>query len=450
MAYNSFINFSVRLNKTTFLNDKAFVRNFSVQSPQYQKDKYKLLIIGGGAGGLATSSRFVKKLGANNVAVVDGSEWHYYQAGWTLVGGGLKTADQVRKSQKGLITNGVDWIKSNAASFDPENNSVILDDGKKINYDYLVVAAGIATDFERIKGLNDALANDDTVVSMYSHENVKRVFPAIQNFKGGNAVFTFPMVPIKCPGAPQKICYLAEDYFRRNGLRDKAVVTYYTTLPAIFGVKKYAASLMKVIKSRDINLVTRHNLVEVDYKNKTAILENLDQPGQFVKQNYSLLHVCPPMKPHEFLKNSKIVDTNGFVDVNKETLQHQKYSNVFAIGDCTNIPTGKTAAAVAAQSEILEKNLKSLMDGKSPSEFKYNGYASCPLVTGYGKLILAEFDFDGQPLETFPFDQSKESRAMYHLKKDAMAEIYWYGLIKGLWGGPDKFRQISNLIKQQS
>jgi NADPH-dependent 2,4-dienoyl-CoA reductase/sulfur reductase-like enzyme len=135
------------------------------------------------------------------------------------------------------------------------------------------------------------------------------------------------------------------------------------------------------------------------------------------------------MKPFEFIAKSNLVDSTGFVDVDKQTLQHKKYPNIFGIGDCTNVPTSKTAAAIAAQSEILFENLSDYMKGKTPDE-KYDGYTSCPLVTGYGKLILAEFDFDGNPLETFPIDQGKERRFFYHLKKDFMPPLYWYPFLK--------------------
>ncbi|CAF5132957.1 unnamed protein product, partial [Rotaria sp. Silwood1] len=129
--------------------------------------------------------------------------------------------------------------------------------------------------------------------------------------------------------------------------------------------------------------------------------------------------------PHEFLTKSTLVDANGYVDVHKETLQHKKFPNIFAIGDCTNLPTSKTAAAVAGFNGILVNNLSNLMFGTSDSVPKYDGYTSCPLLTGYDKCILAEFDFDGQPLETLPIDQGKERRISYILKKDIMPAMYW-------------------------
>ncbi|CAF0835650.1 unnamed protein product [Brachionus calyciflorus] len=410
------------------------------------KNNYKLVVVGGGSGGLAISSRFSRKLGKNNVALIDPSEWHLYQPGWTLAAGGLKKPDSFRRPQSKMIPSGVDWIKQKASIFHPESNTIILDNGEKVKYDYLVMATGIKIDFDGIKGLKDALVNDEQVVSMYSHETVKDVFPAIQKFKGGNAIFTFPRVPVKCPGAPQKVMYLAEEHFRKSGIRDQAQVIYCTTLPVIFGVKKYADALMQVVKERDIKLNTLHHLIEIDYKNKIAIFEKLDQPGTIVKLNYSLLHVCPPMKPFEEVKNSPLVDQAGFVDLDKYTLQHKKYSNVFGIGDCTNLPTSKTAAAIAAESSVLTTNLNNLMNGKDPSVAKYDGYSSCPLITSNRKAILAEFDYDGKPLETFPICQGKQRRSMFHLKSDLMPLLYWNLFVKGYWGGPGPYRKMFKMF----
>lgn len=432
-----------------FTSNKAklntFVRNFSLENKKFAKDHYKLLVVGGGAGGIATGSSFARKIGAENVAIVDPAKNHYYQPGWTLVGGGIEKAEKMCRPQIDQIPKNVDFFQVKASDFDPDQNSVGLADGQKIKYDYLVMATGIYINFDGIKGLTEALQNDDKVCSIYSPDYVKKVFPAIQNFKEGNAIFTFPKMPIKCPGAPQKIMYLAEEYFREHGNRDKAHVIYNTFLPVIFGVKKYADSLMEVVKKRNIEVNFRTELVEVDYKNNLAIFEKLDTPGTFVKFNYSLLHVSPPMKAYDEIAKSKLADSSGFVEINKETMQHMKYPNVFGIGDCTTMPS-KTAAAVAAESNVLIENLGKVMDGHELSA-KYDGYTSCPLITGKGKLILAEFDGNsGTPMETFPYDQSKESRFAYFLKKDAMPLLYWNGILKGVWPGPKLFRSIFRKI----
>lgn len=236
--------------------------------------------------------------------------------------------------------------------------------------------------------------------------------------------------------------YLAEELFNKSGVRQQTTVIYNSALPVLFGVKKYAEQLEKIVKERDIQVNLRTNLVSVDYTKSEAIFEKLDQPGTFITQKYDLLHASPPMKPYAELKQSPIVDQNGYVDVDKFNLQHKKYPNIFAIGDCSNLPTSKTAAAVAAQSKVLYQNLTQVMHGKEPNEAKYDGYTSCPLTVGNGKLILAEFDYDGKPLETFPIDQGRKSRLFYHLKKDFMPNLYWYGCVKGIWNGPGFYRKL--------
>jgi sulfide:quinone oxidoreductase len=295
-----------------------------------------------------------------------------------------------------------------------------------------------------VKGLVEALQTSPYVCSNYSPLYVNKTFEAIKNFRKGNAVFTFPNTPVKCAGAPQKIMYLTEDYLRRNNKKQEAQLIYCTSLGVLFGVKWYADALWQVVKGRggiEVNL--RHNLIEVRAKEKQAVFENLDKPGTTKVVDYEMLHVTPPMGPHEALKTASddLCDAAGFLDVNSGSLQHKIYPNIFGIGDCTNLPTAKTAAAVAAQCGILEKNLWAVMNNKDP-EPKYDGYTSCPLVTSDRTCVLAEFDYAVKPLETFPVDQRKERRSMFYLKKYAMPWIYWNLMLKGYWNGPAVFRKL--------
>ncbi|KAG8233097.1 hypothetical protein J437_LFUL013288 [Ladona fulva] len=145
---------------------------------------------------------------------------------------------------------------------------------------------------------------------------------------------------------------------------------------------------------------------------------------------YSLLHATPPMSSPKILRDCKeLVDPAGFLDVDKDTLLHKKYENIFGIGDCTNLPTSKTGAAVASQLRVVRLNLDAKMSNKK-MEASYLGYTSCPLVTGYNSCILAEFDYNGQPMETFPVDQSKERLSMFLMKKYFMPQIYWSGMLR--------------------
>nr|XP_020645730.1 sulfide:quinone oxidoreductase, mitochondrial [Pogona vitticeps] len=407
------------------------------------KDYYEVLVLGGGTGGIAMSARMKRKVGADNVAVVEPQENHYYQPIWTLVGAGAKPLAPSSRPTASVIPPGVQWIRSRVQNLDPDKNCVHLENNQKISYKYLIVALGLQLHFEKIKGLPEGF-NSPKIGSNYSVHTVEKTWKALQGFQEGNAIFTFPNTPVKCAGAPQKIMYLSEAYFRKTGKRPKANIIFNTSLGVIFGVKKYADALLEIIKSRNITVNYKRSLIEVRADRQEAVFENLDKPGETEVYRYEMLHVTPPMGPPAVLLNSPVADGAGWLDVNKETLQHRKYPNVFGIGDCTNLPTSKTAAAIAAQSGVLDKTLSSVMKGKTPSK-KYDGYTSCPLVTNYNRAILAEFDYNAQPLETFPFDQSKERWTSFHMKANMMPSLYWYGLLKGYWGGPAPIRKLLHL-----
>eukprot|EP00088_Acartia_fossae_P059210 TRINITY_DN7002_c0_g1_i1.p1 TRINITY_DN7002_c0_g1~~TRINITY_DN7002_c0_g1_i1.p1 ORF type:complete len:451 (+),score=110.01 TRINITY_DN7002_c0_g1_i1:32-1354(+) len=417
------------------------VRAFSTSGQKYADQHYKLLVVGGGAGGCGTASKFASKLGKGQVAVVDPSSTHYYQPMWTLVGGGLKSLAQSARPMESLLPKEATWFKQKVASFQPDENSVTLESGDKISYDFMVVAVGLQLRYDKVKGLLDALETPG-VGSNYSDKYVEKTAAAIKNFpSGGNALFTFPNTPIKCAGAPQKIMYIAEEAFRESGR--KANIEYHSSLAVLFGVKKYADALWKVVEDRGINVNLRHSLIEVKADSKEAVFQHLDT-NETITRPYDMLHVTPPMSTPDALgTNKQISNEGGFLDVDKNTLQHVKYPNIFGIGDCTSVPTAKTAAAVASQLGIMRKNLGAALNGKAP-EAQYDGYTSCPLVTGRKTCVLAEFDFQAppQPLETFPVNQAKERTSMYMMKAHVMPELYWHGLVKGWWEGPAVFRKL--------
>ncbi|XP_027725835.1 sulfide:quinone oxidoreductase, mitochondrial [Vombatus ursinus] len=412
-------------------------------TPSAAKDYYEFLVLGGGSGGITMSSRIKRKVGAENVAIVEPSEKHFYQPLWTLVGAGAKKLSSSSRPTASVIPSGVEWIKSVVRELDPDDNCIRIDNGKKIAYKYLIIALGIKLEFEKVKGLPEGFSYPK-IGSNYSAGTVEKTWKALQDFKEGNAIFTLPNTPVKCAGAPQKIMYLSEAYMRKTGKRANANIIFNTALGVVFGVKKYADALEEIIKARDLHVNFRQNLIEVRPEKNEAVFEDLDSPGSTKVMSYEMLHVTPPMGPPDVVRGSPVADVAGWVDLDKETLQHKKYPNVFGIGDCTNLPTSKTAAAVAAQSGVLDHTISLVMKNQKPVN-KYNGYTSCPLVTNYNKVILAEFDYSAQPLETFPFDQSKERLLMYLMKADMMPFLYWNGMLKGYWRGPAFLRKCLHL-----
>ncbi|KAJ2885016.1 hypothetical protein H4R27_001681 [Coemansia aciculifera] len=408
---------------------------------------YKVVVIGGGAGGLAVSSTLSKQLGKNEVAVVEPSVTHYQQPLFTFVGGGLKSFEETYRPTSEVIAPEAQWINQAAAQIDPDSNTITLADGTKVAYEYLVVAAGIELDFAGIKGLKSAIGKNG-VASNYSPQYVQKTFEFLQNVKEGNALFTMPATPVKCAGAPQKIAYLADELFREKGIRDKVAVNYYTALGKIFAIDKYANAMNEIARSRDVSVNLFHDLIEVDGAAKRAtfkVLGSGPQTGETVTVPYEFLHVTPPMKPFDFIKNSDIANAAGFVDVDKGTLQHTKYPNIYSIGDCSSLPTSKTAAAAAAQSSVLKHNLLNQIRGTNAPAAEYNGYTSCPLVTGKNKLVLAEFSgYTGAPHETFFFNQAKEHAFSYWVTAEALPAIYWSSMLKGTWDGPAVIRRFAN------
>lgn len=403
----------------------------------------KLLIVGGGSGGCTMAAKLSKY--ERDIIILEPNETHYYQPLFTLVGGGMKTLSQARRSTRSVLPKNLNWIQDKVHSFNPQNNSISISNGDIINYEYMVVSVGLQLNYDQIIGLRESLDTKDSgVCTNYSSQYVENTYQVLKKFKEGNAIFTFPNTPIKCAGAPQKIMYITDDYLRKNDKRNKANIIYKTSLPVIFGVKKYAQKLQEICDERNILVDTRQNLIQIDPIHKRATFELLDESNKTVSVEYSMLHVTPPMSPPDVLIKSNLSNNAGYLDVNPYTLRHNVYDNVFGIGDCTSCPTSKTAAAVAAQSNVVLKNIINVINGKSIEE-KYDGYTSCPLVTGYSKCILAEFDYDPKPLETFPFNQGNELRSMFLLKNHALPFIYWNLMLKGYWSGPKIIRKILHL-----
>ncbi|KAF8229888.1 FAD/NAD(P)-binding domain-containing protein [Tricholoma matsutake] len=408
--------------------------------------KFKVLVVGGGSGGLSVAHQIYdrfkaagKQLNEGDVAVVDNAKYHYYQPGWTLVGAGLSPKSEFRRPLASLVPKHIAHISENVTSFSPASSTVITDSGRHLSYDMLVVAAGLQINWNAIPGLSNALADPTSgVSSIYSFETCDKVWNDVEALRAGNAIFTQPAGIIKCPGAPQKIMWMAWDRYRRTQRGQNIKVDFYTGMPTMFSVKKYSDALNALRIQRGVGGHFQHNLIAIDSVNHKATFKKSD--GSSVNVDYTLLHVAPPMGPLDFLKQSPISDNAGWVEVDQSTLRHVNpdFGNIFALGDCSSLPTPKTAAAITTQAPVLTENLFSVMDTGKVSAATYDGYASCPLLTGYGELMLAEFKYNLVPKETFAkfFNQAKSHRVFYHLKKDVFPFVYWKFMVKGEWFGP--------------
>lgn len=392
------------------------------------KDHYQVLILGGGTAGITVAAQLRRKLKTYDVAIVEPSTKHYYQPLWTLVGAGVFPKEQSERAESAFIPQGADWIREHVAEFHPEQNYIVTREGRRIGYDFLVVALGIQIDWGKIPGLLEGIGRQQ-ICSNYSYQQVDYTWDCIRNFQGGTALFTMPNTAIKCGGAPQKIMYLADDHFRRVGIREQSQVIFASAQGNLFAVEKYRKTLEQVAERKAIDLRFKHNLVELKSDRKEAVFEHLDTHERTTIP-FDMIHVTPPMSAPDIVKSSPLANAAGWMDVDKYTLQHPQFHNVFPIGDCSGLPTSKTGAAIRKQAPVLVQNLVAAIRG-NPLTARYDGYTSCPIVTGYGKLVLAEFDYEGTPRETFPVDQSKERLSMYLLKAYALPRLYWGGMLRG-------------------
>ena len=389
---------------------------------------HPILIVGGGTAGISVAARLVQSGQVPAVTVVEPAATHYYQPLWTLVGGGVFDKSLSARPMGDVMPAGVTWIRDAVDVFDPAAHQVTLRSGSRLSYEQLVVAPGIQLDWHKIEGLPAALGQGG-VCRNYSFASVDATWQAIRGFQGGTALFTFPSTPVKCAGAPQKIMWLAEHHFRKAGVRARSKIVFASAGARIFGVDKYARALEKLVAERDIDTRFKRDLVAVRPASREAVFRATDS-GETETIRYDLLHVSPPMSAPDFVKRSPLANADGWVEVDPHTTQHARFPDVFALGDASSLPCSKTGAAIRKQAPITVANLLAHRAGK-PLPESYDGYASCPLVTGYGRLILAEFGYGGKIMETFPFDQAQERYSMYALKAYALPNLYWHGLLKG-------------------
>ncbi|OCF59804.1 sulfide:quinone oxidoreductase [Kwoniella mangroviensis CBS 10435] len=412
--------------------------------------KHKVVVIGGGAGGLAAANQIYnafqaqgKTLGDGDVAIIDAAKNHDYQPGWTIVGSGLASKETYRRSLDSLIPQQFAHIPQNASGFEPGANQVVLADGSKVSYDYLVVAAGIQINWDNIKGLKQAIADPSKskVSTIYSYETADKTWDLVRNHKGeGEAIFTQPFGVIKCAGAPQKMAYMADSFWKSQAETSNNHSTFITGMPTMFAVPHYSKALDAIRQKKGIDALFDTNLVEIRPDEKVAVFEVVagEGKGKKIEKEYGLLHAVPQMGPLDWIKKSPLADSVGWVDVDQGTLQHKKYENVFALGDSSSLPTSKTAAAITGQTPVLTHNLVTLMETGKVGDAIYDGYTSCPLFTGRGELLLAEFKYGAQRKESFGrfTDQAVPNRFFYHLTKDLMPRAYFSRMLKGNWYGP--------------
>jgi sulfide:quinone oxidoreductase len=395
---------------------------------------HDIVIVGAGAGGISVASSLLSRDSSLDIAIIDPADVHYYQPGWTMVGGGIFDASETAKTMASLIPQGVHWIKAAVSAFEPQANAVILDGCRVVKYKRLIVTPGLKLNWNGIPGLVDTLGKNG-VTSNYRYDLAPYTWKLVQELKSGRALFTKPPMPIKCAGAPQKALYLSADHWNRTGVLKNIDINFYNAGGVLFGVKEYVPALMEYIKKYDAHLHFMHNLNRIDGPAKKAWFTKTDAEGktETVETTFDMIHVVPPQTAPDFIRVSPLADAAGWVDVDQNTLRHKSFDNIWALGDVMNAPNAKTAAAARKQAPVVANNVMADM-GKAGGVAHYDGYGSCPLTVEKGKIVLAEFGYGGKLLPSFPswlIDGTKPSHLAWLLKEKMLPPIYWKAMLRG-------------------
>ena len=390
----------------------------------------RIVIAGAGAAGLAMASRLRRGMPNATITIIDAKKEHHFQPGFTLVGAGLWSPGHVTERNADYMPRGVEWIAEAVAEFDPDANAVVTASGRRVDYDFLIVATGLKLDYAAIEGMDAALIGKDGIASIYAGPNEAAASAAaIDRFveNGGIGLFGRPAGEMKCAGAPLKITFITDDKARRQGRRGAVELTYNAHGPGVFAVPPVNDKVKEMFAARGVAVNYGHVLkaIEPGAKKATYRTESGD-----VTLDYDFIHVVPPMRAPDAVRASSLpwqdgnLAADGWVEADKATLRHPRYANVFAVGDIAGVPRGKTAASVKWQVPVVADNLIAETAGRA-AQAAYNGYTSCPMVTGYGKAMLIEFDYDGTLIPSFPFiDPLKELWVSWLIEEKGLLGAY--------------------------
>ncbi|NRR30454.1 NAD(P)/FAD-dependent oxidoreductase [Oxalobacteraceae bacterium] len=399
-----------------------------------QTPDHRVIIIGAGAAGIATAASLLARRPGLDIAIVDPSDTHYYQPGWTMVGGGVFKDRDTARPMAATLPACVRWIKSALAAIEPERNAIVLVDGRVLRYHQLVVCPGLKLDWDAIAGLSATLGRNG-VTSNYLYRLAPYTWQQVQALRSGRAIFTQPPQPIKCAGAPQKAMYLAADHWRRSGALKRIEIEFCNAGAVLFGVPDYVPALMEYIDAYGVDLRFGHTLTAVDGPARIATFSRLlpDGSKEVRRRQFDLLHVVPPQVAPDVIRASALADAGGWVDVDPATLRHRHWDNIHALGDVINCGNAKTVAAARKQAPVVAHNVLAAL-GEAVGSARYDGYGACPLTVERGKIVLAEFNYGGKLAPSLPgwlIDGTRPSRLAWLLKRRVLPPLYWQGMLKG-------------------
>ncbi|MFJ6078685.1 NAD(P)/FAD-dependent oxidoreductase [Pseudarthrobacter sp. NPDC092419] len=392
---------------------------------------FEVVVIGGGNAGVSLAAR-LQRYGVKDVALIEPKDHHLYQPLFSHIAGGRATAQEAVRTQESVTPAGVTWIRDSAVDVDANANTVTLASGSTVAYGQLVVCPGLQYDWDTVPGLAEAVHSPHGA-SHYEFDLAPKAWTLLSGMTSGTAVFTMPAGPIKCGGASQKPMYLACDYWRQQGVLDKIRVVMVQPYPTVFGVPEVDRELDRKIAEYGIELRTNSELVAVDAAAQTATIRNLET-GNEEQLRYDVLNGVPPQSAPDWLKATDLPaagDDGGFVEVDRQTLRHLRYPNVWSLGDAAGTTNSKSGGALRKQTKVLARNLVAARKGKRLSA-KYNGYSVCPFTVSRDTVVFAEFDDRYRPMPTIPRVPTwNESRLSWVVDRDIFPKIYWNLILKG-------------------
>jgi sulfide:quinone oxidoreductase len=401
------------------------------------KTKAHIVIAGSGLAGVAVAHRLSAQLDGARITIVDRKEEHNYQPGYTLVATGVWPMDKVRDRNADLQPADVEWVRDMAAGFDPAANTVITAGGQRITYDFLVVATGLHLDYAQIEGMDVAAIGRDGLTSVYaSPQAAAATWQAMKTYadRGGEALMTLPATPLKCAGAPLKMTFMLRDRLRQADSLGRSHVQFMSALGNVFGVKVINDNVLERWKALGIDVEFTQKLAAIDIGARRATF--VTPEGQKEERPYDFIHVVPPMRAPDAIRQSDLAwkegpfAAGGWLEVDKATLQHKRYPNVFGIGDINGTPRGKTAATVKKSAPIVVHNLIEVIAGRKP-DLTFDGYTSCPLITREGSAMLIEFDYDGKLTPSLPMIEPLQDSYFAWLMKYRLLKPAYLAVAKG-------------------
>ncbi len=385
-------------------------------------DKSKVVILGGGTGGVIVANLLGRKAKKQaDVTLVSKQDNVFYEADLPYRIFDRKSFKSQYKSVRKVVNNNVSILKEEVVGLDVDNKSVSFKGGSSIPYDYLVISTGAHYDYDAVPGFKEGAYH------YYNEEGIHELRKALDEFveqgKGGNIVIGIADLPFKCPVAPLEGVFMTEHFLRRKKLRKTTNLHYLSPIGGAFSIEQANVHIEKKFAKKGINLHTFFNTETIHTDRK--VVESLEGD----ELEYDLLIMVPPHRGQPFLHGTPIVDSEGWVNVNTKTLQNEDYPNVFALGDAANLPVSKAGSSAHYQAMAAAHNLIDILKGKmdiSQVKERYNGHATCLVMTSLTSAMFFDFNYNRPP-----FGLGYISNRLFYYIKKYQRFLYFYGFLSG-------------------